>query len=90
MKQEDAAEAMEMSRPTLSAIEAGKRMVYAYKIPKFAALYKVTANELLYGEEWCKRQRRLQSYNQLFSKLKERDQQRVITIMQGMHGGKER
>jgi len=90
MKQEDAALAMEMSRPTLSAIEAGKRMVYAYEIPRFAALYKVTANELLYSEEWCKRQSRLQSYDLMFSKLKERDQHRVIDIMRGMHEEPER
>ena len=86
MKQEDAALAMEMSSPTLSAIEAGKRMVYAYEIPRFAALYKVTANELLYSEEWCKRQ----SYDLMFSKLKERDQHRVIDIMRGMHEEPER
>ena len=85
MKQEDAATAMGMSRPTLSAIEAGKRMVYAYEIPKFAALYHVTANELIYGEEWCKRENRLQSYAPMFSKLKERDQQKIMSIMRGMH-----
>ena len=32
MYQEDAARSMEMSRPTLSAIEAGKRAVTAEKI----------------------------------------------------------
>lgn len=90
MKQEDAALAMEVSRPTLRTSESRKRMVYAYEIPRFAALYKVIANELLYSEEWCKRQSRLQSYDLMFSKLKERDQHRVIDIMRGMHDEPER
>jgi transcriptional regulator with XRE-family HTH domain len=85
MKQEDAAAAMGMSRPTLSAIEAGKRMVYACEIPKFAALYHVTANELIYGEEWCRQHERLDSYERMFSKLKERDQHKIMSIMRGMH-----
>lgn len=40
---------MEMSRPTLSAIEAGKRLVWAEENTRFAEMYKVSANELLYG-----------------------------------------
>ena len=40
---------MEMSRPTLSAIEADKRLVWAEEITKFAEMYKVSAYELLYG-----------------------------------------
>ncbi|MGN0361694.1 MAG: helix-turn-helix transcriptional regulator [Bilifractor sp.] len=89
MKQEDAALAMNMSRPTLSAIEAGKRMVYAYEIPKFAALYHVTVNELIYGEEWCRQHDRLESYERTFSRLQERDQRRVLDIMHGMEKGHE-
>lgn len=84
MKQEDAALAMKMSRPTLSAIEAGKRMVYAYEIPQFSALYHVTANELIYGEEWCREHERLESYERMFSRLQERDQSHVMDIMRGM------
>lgn len=40
---------MEMSRPTLSAIEAGKRLVWAEENTRFAEMYKVSANEFLYG-----------------------------------------
>ena len=47
--QEDAAQAMEMSRPTLSAIESDKRVVTAEDIIHFAELYHVSATELLYG-----------------------------------------
>lgn len=85
MKQENAAVVMKMSRPTLSAIEAGKQMVYAYEIPKFVALYRVSANELLYGEKWCRQHDRLESYERMFSKLKERDQHKIMSIMRGMH-----
>lgn len=35
MHQEDAARSMEMSRPTLSAIESGKRVVSAEEIESF-------------------------------------------------------
>lgn len=38
-----------MSRTTLSAIESDKRLVWAEEITKFAEMYKVSANELLYG-----------------------------------------
>ncbi|MDY2761808.1 XRE family transcriptional regulator [Coprococcus sp. AM25-15LB] len=49
IRQDAAAEKMEMSRPTLSAIEADKRLVWAEEITKFAEMYKVSAYELLYG-----------------------------------------
>lgn len=49
IRQGAAAEKMEMSRPTLSAIEADKRLVWAEEITKFAEIYKVSAYELLYG-----------------------------------------
>lgn len=48
MRQEDAAEIMGISRPTLSAIEAGKRQVTAEDIVRFADLYNVSAMQLLY------------------------------------------
>lgn len=49
IRQGAAAEKMEMSRTTLSAIESDKRLVWAEEITKFAEMYKVSANELLYG-----------------------------------------
>ena len=39
IRQDAAAEKMEMSRPTLSAIEADKRLVWAEEITKFAEMY---------------------------------------------------
>ncbi len=70
MHQEDAARSMEMSRPTLSAIESGKRVVSAEEIREFSALYDVSSNWLLYGDnsEEEARMKRLGKYYQLYSK----------------------
>ena len=55
MKQNVAAECMGMSRPTLSAIESGKREVLAGEIPGFAKLYGISPEVLLLGEnQWKK------------------------------------
>lgn len=50
MKQDDAAKAMGMSRPTLSAIEAGKRELLARELVGFADLYRVDVKSILYEE----------------------------------------
>lgn len=84
MYQEDAARSMEMSRPTLSAIEAGKRAVTAEEIKDFAGLYHVTTNWLLFGadQEEENRMQRLGSYYQLFMKLSGQEQKEVIQFME--------
>lgn len=83
MYQEDAARSMEMSRPTLSAIEAGKRAVTAEEIKDFAGLYHVTTNWLLFGadqeEENC--MQKLGAYYQLFMKLSGQEQKEAIQFM---------
>lgn len=84
MYQEGAARSMEMSRPTLSAIEAGKRAVTAEEIKDFAGLYHVTANWLLFGadQEEENRMQRLGAYYQLFMKLSGQEQKEVIQFME--------
>lgn len=52
MKQDIAAIQMGMSRPTLSAIEAGKLEVLAKEIPQFAELYGRSPKALLEGLDW--------------------------------------
>lgn len=83
MYQEDAARSMEMSRPTLSAIEAGKRAVTAEEIKDFAGLYHVTTNWLLFGadQEEENRMQKLGAYYQLFMKLSGQEQKEVIQFM---------
>lgn len=84
MHQEDAARSMEMSRPTLSAIESGKRVVSAEEVRKFSALYDVSSNWLLYGDnsEEEARMRRLGKYYQLYSKLNATEQNEVIKFIE--------
>ena len=84
MYQEDAARSMGMSRPTLSAIEAGKRAVTAEEIKAFAGLYHVTTNWLLFGadQEEENRMQRLGAYYQLFMKLSGQEQKEVIQFME--------
>ncbi len=84
MYQENAARSMEMSRPTLSAIEAGKRAVTAEEIKDFAGLYHVTTNWLLFGadQEEENRMQRLGAYYQLFMKLSGQEQKEVIQFME--------
>jgi transcriptional regulator with XRE-family HTH domain len=85
MSQEKAAEEMEMSRPTLSAIESGKRIVTAEDIIRFAELYSVSASYLLYGEEKEESQTsRLLAYDRLFSELKAVDQRKILSLMKKM------
>lgn len=83
MYQEDAARSMEMSRPTLSAIEAGKRAVTAEEIKDFAGLYHATTNWLLFGadQEEENRMQKLGAYYQLFMKLSGQEQKEVIQFM---------
>ena len=83
MYQEDAARSMEMSRPTLSAIEAGKRAVTAEEIKDFAGLYHVTTNWLLFGadQEEENRMQKLGAYYQLFMKLSGQEQKKAIQFM---------
>lgn len=85
LSQEEAAETMKMSRPTLSAIESGKRNVTAEEIIHFAEMYSVSASYLLYGKKEKNPQvDRLLAYSSLFSKLKAGDQKKIISLMEEM------
>ena len=81
--QADAAKALGLSRPTLSAIEAGKRQVMAEDIKVLAELYGVDTNELLYNKsELDQRKQRLLAYHQMYSSLTKEQQARVIDFME--------
>ena len=85
ISQEKAAEKMEMSRPTLSAIESGKLIVTAEDIIRFAELYSVSASYLLYGKKNDDPQtRRLLAYDRLFSELETGGQKEILTLMKEM------
>lgn len=86
--QADAAEAMGLSRPSLSAIESGRRTVTAEEITRFATLYRVDVMELLYGfkeepdqADFPSQKSRLCTYVAEFSSLPEEKQNQVIQYM---------
>ena len=89
IRQGAAAEKMEMSRTTLSAIESDKRLVWAEEITKFAEMYKVSANELLYGfaDEFPEiefeaflgnSEIRMINYSLLYDRLNDKDKDKVM------------
>ena len=95
IRQAVAAEKMEMSRPTLSAIEADKRLVWAEEITKFAEMYKVSTNELLYGfldelpeiessEATDDQNVRLTKYSQIYVQLNEENQKNILEMMEDL------
>lgn len=84
ISQADAAKSMEMSRPTLSAIEADKRKVLAAEIIKFADLYHVSVVSLMGGEDTSvdevgsKQLARLVKYQNAFQTLDKKKQKKVL------------
>ena len=86
MYQEDAAKAMKMSRPTLSAIESSKRCVSADEVREYAELYNVSPIYLLYGNDdvAMARFQRLTEYTKRFYNLSSDQQQVILNMMEDM------
>ena len=87
INQADAAKKLEMSRTTLSAIEAGKRQVLASEILKFAELYNVSVLSLMSDKESEKSVKkdqmiRLLQYQSAFQKMNEDKQKQVLKYME--------
>lgn len=83
----DAAKKLEMSRPTLSAIEADKRQVLASEILQFAELYNVSVLSLMSDEESEQsvkknQMTRLLQYQSAFQKMNEDKQKQVLKYME--------
>lgn len=94
MRQVDAAKAMGMSRPTLSAIEADKRQVQASEVHEFATLYHVSMASLMGDEDTVleelepeettpnetddRQLSRLLQYQKEFQKLSKKKQEEVL------------
>lgn len=74
MRQVDAAKAMGMSRPTLSAIEADKRPLRASEVHEFAALYHVSTASLMEDEEPVLEEKNTEETTRKENKRKEADQ----------------
>ena len=87
INQADAAKKLEMSRPTLSAIEADKRQVLASEILQFAELYNVSVLSLMSDEESEQsvkknQMTRLLQYQSAFQKMNEDKQKQVLKYME--------
>ena len=74
MRQVDAAKAMGMSRPTLSAIEADKRPLRASEVHEFADLYHVSTASLMEDEESVLEEKNAEETTRKELKRKEEDQ----------------
>ena len=90
INQADAAKKLEMSRPTLSAIEADKRQVLASEILQFAELYNVSVLSLMSDEESEQsvkknQMTRLLQYQPVFQKMNEDKQKQVLRYMEQLH-----
>ena len=87
INQADAAKKLEMSRPTLSAIEADKRQVLTSEILQFAELYNVPILSLMSDEEsentaMKNHMTRLLQYQSAFQKMNESKQKQVLKYME--------
>lgn len=86
INQADAAKKLEMSRSTLSAIEADKRQVLACEILQFAELYNVPVLSLMSDEEsentaMKNQMTRLLQYQTAFQKMSESKQKQILKYM---------
>lgn len=81
IRQGAAAEKMEMSRTTLSAIESDKRLVWAEEITKFAEMYKVSADEfpeIEFEAFLGNSEIRMINYSLLYDRLNDKDKDKVM------------
>lgn len=77
--QDFVASKLNISRSTLSLIEAGKRKVKAEELPVFAVLYKVSLDALINGVETSPN---AEDLNKVFNDLSEEDKREVIQFIQ--------
>lgn len=78
ISQEEAATRLEVSRPTISAIESGKRQALATDLIVFADLYDVDVRTFLYDDVIDEQRiRRILAYSEKFSSLSESQQNEV-------------
>lgn len=78
LSQEYVASFMAMNRATITQIELGKRKVTAEELAKFAALFGVSADALLHGDNI---EMPAAIFARSFSELDERDQDEIMSLM---------
>jgi transcriptional regulator with XRE-family HTH domain len=84
LSQGQAARLLDMHRPTISEIEAGRRRVQAEELSRFAKLYKVTVSWLTSEAPEEAVDPRVELAARELSKLKHDDLDRVLRLLSSM------
>ena len=79
LSQEFVARQMNLSRPTISAIEAGQRKVTAEELAKFSELYGISVAELMYGKPSENAQ--VEMFARAFSELSDIDRKEIMSLI---------
>lgn len=79
LSQEFVAKQMNMSRPTISAIESGQRKVTAEELARFSELYGISPDELMYGRATDDVQ--VDMFARAFSELSEIDKREIMNLI---------
>ena len=79
LSQEFVARQMNLSRPTISAIEAGQRKVTAEELARFSELYGVSVEELMYGKS--SDDANVEMFARAFSELSDIDQKEIMNLI---------
>ena len=79
LSQEFVARQMNLSRPTISAIEAGQRKVSAEELDRFSKLYGVSVDELMYGK--TSEQAETVMFARAFSELSDFDKREIMHLI---------
>ena len=79
LSQEFVAKQLEMTRTTVVAIEAGTRKVTSDELVKFAKLYGVTPDEILYGE--VTEDTEVRAFARTFAELSDIDKKEIMNLI---------
>lgn len=82
LSQENAAKILDIQRPAISEIEAGRRKVSAEEIIRFSKIYKVSTSWLLLkDEDPPEMDEKLKVAARELSKMSERDRKKLLEIL---------
>ena len=79
MSQAFVAEQMQVSRPTISAIESGQRKVSVEELARFSKLYGISVDELMYGKISIKE--KINTFARAFAELSDIDQKEIMSLI---------
>lgn len=79
LSQESVAQQMNLSRPTISAIESGQRKLTADELDRFSKLYGISAEELMHGT--VPDTAGTEMFARAFSELSDIDQKEIMNLI---------